>query len=114
MRHEEPRRGSIKDILSNGTRQLPIEDTMEHVYKYHGKTIKGQMDAIKDASVNMKPKGISKYGMKVASIPENVYDMLIQKYGRNCLQDPKFLIWFLNKHPHFKYFPNSSIGKIKD
>jgi len=109
MNDNEPK--SIMDILSNGTRKLSIEDTMEHVYKYHGKTIKSTMDAIRDEAGHMKPKGISKDMMKVASIPEDVYDMLIQKYGRDCLQDHQFLMWFLDKHPHFKYFPSATAGK---
>lgn len=102
---------SLKELLDNGTRELPIEETMEHVYKFHGHTIKNQMQAIQDTAAVMKPKGIRSARMKIGSVPEDVRDMLLQKYGRMKLQEPTFWVWFFEKFKRFKYFPSANIGR---
>lgn len=83
------------------------DDVMKYALKNHTKDITDVVGGIREEAGKFKhPKGISDFGMKLASIPGDVYNAFCQTHGRFCWQDPHFIQWFLGKYPHFKYVPS--------
>ncbi len=91
------------------SKKLNADDVLKFTYSNHKKDIDDVMAGIKEESGKLiHPKGISDAGMKLASIPGDVYDAFCHSHGRFCWQDPQFVQWFLKKYPHFKYVPSVS------
>ncbi len=85
------------------------DDVINYAYTKHKKAIDDVVDGIREESGKLiNPKGISDFGMKLASIPGDIYDAFCHTHGRLCWQDPHFIQWFLKKYPHFKYVPSVS------
>lgn len=86
-------------------KDVTLNDVMNQVHQ-----TKDTTDVIagirEEAGKLVHPKGIGDYGLKLASIPGDVYDAMCYTYGRFCWQDPHFIQWFLAKYPHFKYVPS--------
>ena len=79
----------------------------EHTYKNNKKEIDDVVAAVREeAGKFTNPKGISKYGMKLSSVPGSIYNAFCHRYGRLIWQDPHFIQWFLKKCPYFKYVPS--------
>lgn len=87
--------------------KLTAENILNCTYVNHKKEIDDFLAAIKEeAGKFTNPKGISKSGMKLASLPGPIYDAFCHGFGRFIWKDPDFIVWFLKKCPHFKYVPS--------
>jgi len=90
--------------FDNGTNS---DEIINHVYNTHTKEVNDVVSGIREEAGKFKnPKGIAQSGMKLASIPGDIYDAFCHTHGRLCWQDPHFIQWFLGKYPHFKYVPS--------
>lgn len=83
------------------------DDILNLTYKFHKREIDDVVAAIREEAGKFKhPKGMSKFGMKLGSIPGCIYDAFCHAYGRFIWQDPHFIQWILGKFSHFKYVPS--------
>lgn len=95
------------DYVSDKSIRVAADDVSAEAFKLYTKEVKSVVSGIREeASKFTNPKGISGYGLRLASIPGDIYNAFCKSHGRFCWQDPHFIQWFLKKYPYFKYVPS--------